>query len=120
MQLVEKQLDLLNRRNLVVLATSSLDNVPRAIIVEINKVDGDKIIITDNQMAKSRANLLENKNVFILAFEEDYHYGLKISGQAEYHTDGEYFDFVKKLETNKDYSSKGVVVIKVKEVLEFK
>ncbi len=120
MKLTEKQLDLLNRRKLVVLATSSLDGKPRAIIVEVNQVKDDKIIITDNEMETTRKNLLENKNVFILAFEEDYHYGLKISGEAEYYTEGEYFGFVKNLETNKDFSPKGAVVITVKEIVEFK
>jgi len=120
MELTEKQLDLLKRRKIVVLATSSLDGKPRAICVEINQVKGDKIIITDNEMEVTRKNLLENKNVFILAFEEDYHYGLKISGGVEYHTEGEYFDFVNHLETNKDYSPKGAVVVTIKEVVEFK
>lgn len=120
MKLSEKQLDLLTRKNLVVLATSGLGGKPRAIIVEANKAENDKIIITDNEMETTRNNLLANKNVFILAYEEDYHYGLKISGEAEYHTEGEYFDFVKNLETNKGHSPKGAVVITVKEVVEFK
>lgn len=120
MELDEKQLDLLTRRNLVVLATSNPDGKPRAIIVGANKAENDKIIITDNEMDITRNNLLANKNVFILAYEEDYHYGLKISGEAEYHREGEYFDFVKNLETNKGYSPKGAVVITVKEVVEFK
>lgn len=120
MELTKKQLDLLSRRNLVILATSSLNGKPRAIIVEANKVKKDKIIITDNEMGVTRNNLLVNKNVFLLAYEEDYHYGLKISGEVKYHTDGKYFDFVKNLETNKRYSPKGAVVITVKEVTEFK
>ena len=116
MKLTEKQLDLLNRRKIVVLATSNLENKPRAIFVEVNQVKDDKIIITDNEMKTTRKNLLENKNVFILAFEEDYHYGLKILGEVEYHTEGEYFDFVKNLETNKDFSPKGAIAITIKEI----
>lgn len=120
MELTKQQLDLLSRRNLVILATSSPGGEPRAIIVEANKVEKDKIIITDNEMEITRDNFLANKNVFLLAYEEDYHYGLKISGGAEYYTSGGYFDFVRNLETNKGHSPKGVVVITVREVTEFK
>ncbi len=118
MILNDKQLDLLNRRKIVVLATSK-DNQPRAIFVEINKAENDEIVITNNEMKATQENILANKKVFILAFEEDYHYGLKISGEAEYHTEGKYFDFVKNLETNKKYSPKGAIVVKTKEVTEF-
>jgi len=119
MELDGKQLDLLARRNLVILATSSLDGKPRAIIVEVNKAEKNKIIITDNQMQITKKNLLENKNVFLLAYEEDYHYGLKISGKAEYYSAGEYFDFVNNLETNSAYSPRGAIVITVREAVEF-
>ncbi len=120
MELTGKQLDLLKRKKIVILATSSPDHKPRAIFVEVNKAEGDKIIITDGAMETTKNNLLENKNVFLLAFEEDYHYGLKISGEVEYYTEGEYFDFVRDLETNKNHSPKGAVVINIKEVIEFK
>ncbi len=116
MELTEKQLDLLKRRSIVVLATSDSNSTPRAIFVEVNQAKGDQIIITDNQMGITRQNLLGNKQISLLAFEEDYHYGLKISGEAEYHQEGEYFDFVKGLEGNKDYSPKGAVVVSVQEV----
>lgn len=119
MELTEKQLDLLKRRSIVVLATSGRRYATRAIFVEVNQAKGNQIIITDNQMGITRQNLLENKQISLLAFEEDYHYGLKISGKAEYHQEGKYFDFVKGLDTNKDYSPKGVVVVAIKEVSEF-
>lgn len=119
MELAEKQLQLLSRRNLVVLATASLAGEPRAIIVEINKADKNKLIITDNEMGQTCQNLLANKKVFLLAFKQDYNYCLKISGEAEYHSSGEYFDFVKNLETNKKTNPKGAVVVRVKEIIEF-
>ena len=120
MQLTEKQIDLLNRRKNVILTTANLQGKPRSIFVEANKAEGDKIIITDNVMVTTRKNLLENKQVAIVAFEEDYSYYLKISGKAEYHTSGEYFDWVRGLETNKNYSPKGAVVVTVEEVVEVK
>ncbi|MDD3032905.1 MAG: pyridoxamine 5'-phosphate oxidase family protein, partial [Candidatus Pacebacteria bacterium] len=117
MNFTEKQKDLLFRRPFVVLATSSLYNDPRAIIVEVDKAEDGKLIITDNQMVKTRENILENKNVFLLAFEEDYSYCLKIKGSAKYFTEGEHLDFVKSLETNEGYSPKGVIIVDVEEVI---
>ena len=119
MELTEKQLDLLGRRSIVVLATSDSQNKPRAIFVEANQAKGDQIIITDNQMGITRQNLLENKQVFLLVFEEDYHYGIKISGEADYYQEGEYLDFVNRAEGNKGYSPKGAVVITVQDIVEF-
>lgn len=119
MELNQKQLELLARRNLVVLATTDKDCQPRAIIVEANKAEKDRLIITSNQMATSEKNILANKKVFVLAYEEDYHYGIKITGEAEYLSSGEYFDYVKGLETNKNYTPKAAVVISIKNIEEF-
>jgi len=120
MQLTKKQKELLSRRNLIVLATSGLDEQPRAIIVEINNTEEDKIIITDNEMGVTKDNLLVNNKVFVLANEADYSYCLKIFGTAEYFQSGRYFDFVKNLETNKKQNPKGAVVIEIDKVIEFK
>lgn len=120
MKLTEKQLELLKRRNLVVLASADLSGKPRAIIAEVNKAEGNKIIITDNEMEVTKNNLLANNSVFVLAHEQDYSYCLKISGRSEYHSSGEYFDFVKNLETNKGRHPKGAIAITVDNVVEFK
>lgn len=119
MKLATKQIDLLKRRKIVVLATADLKGKPRAIFVEVNQVKDNKIIITDNEMVVTRKNLLKNKEVALLAFKKDYSYCLKILGKAGYFTKGQYFDFVKNLKTNKNQSPKGVIVINVEKVIEF-
>lgn len=120
MRLSKKQSDFLKRGKLAILATSNSEGEPRAIVVEINRAEREEIIITDNEMGRTKENILENKKVFILAFKKDYAYGLKISGKAEYRTKGECFDFVKNLKANKDYSPKGAVVISIKDIKEFR
>ncbi|TRZ64076.1 MAG: hypothetical protein D4Q79_02360 [Spirochaetia bacterium] len=119
MNLTKQQIDLLSERKVVALATSGANAVPRVIFVEVNSADEDEIIITDNFMETTKKNILENKKVSILSFKEDYSYCFRIFGEAEYHTEGKYFDFVRGLETNKDYSPKGAVVVKIKEIFEF-
>jgi uncharacterized pyridoxamine 5'-phosphate oxidase family protein len=119
MDLTRKQINLLKKNNLVVLATADISGRPRAIFVEVNGLDKGKIVITDNQMRKTKSNLLKNKAVFLLIFAKDYSYGLKLSGKAEYHSTGGYFNFVRGLAANKGYSPKGAVVITVDKVVEF-
>lgn len=119
MGLTSKQSNLLNKQSIAVLATSDGAGRPRAIFVEVNKIEGDKIIITDNEMKVTKENLLKNENAFLLAFEEDYHYCLKIEGKANYYTEGKYFELVNNLEENEDFSPKGAIVVTVEEVSEF-
>jgi len=118
-KLSDKQKDLLKRRNIVVFATSDLQNKPRSVFVEVNQADDEEIIITDNEMAITKNNFLENKNVFIMAFESDYSYCLKIEGEAEYYNDGKYFDLVINLDSNKNRKPKGAIIIKIVSISEF-
>jgi len=118
MQLTPKQIDLLTRRSIVAFATADSKGKSRVIIVEANKAEGDKIIITDNEMLTTKNNILENNQVAISANEADYSYCLKITGTAEYQTTGEYFEYVKNVEGNKTRNPKGVIIITLTEVLE--
>jgi len=118
-KLNEKQKDLLKRRNIVVFTTSNMQGKPRSIFVEVNHINDGEIIITDNEMGATKDNFLENDNVFILAFELDYSYCLKIEGEVKYYNDGKYFDFVKNLDTNKKRTPKGAVLVNIKKVIEF-
>jgi pyridoxine/pyridoxamine 5'-phosphate oxidase len=119
MELSQKQKDLLCRRNLVVLATADEERQPRIIIVEVNKTEKNELIITSNQMVISEKNILANKKVSVLAYEDDYSYGIRITGEAKYLSSGEDFEYVKSLETNKNYSPKAAVVITINTIEEF-
>ncbi len=118
--LTQKQIDLINRRNVVVLATSDIKGKPRSTFVVVNKIENNQIIITDNEMGRMRDNLLVNNEVALLAFEADYSYCLKIARKAKYYTTGDYFDYVKLLDANKNQKPKGAIVITPEEIIEFK
>lgn len=118
MILTEKQIGMLDKDNTVVLATSSLNCQPNAVFVEVNRIKDDEIIITDNHFDLTLKNLFENPKVEILVYQEDYEYHFKIYGEAKYYSEGEYLEFVKSLESNKDFSPKGALVIKIKEIRE--
>ncbi|AKM78224.1 MAG: hypothetical protein UX49_C0001G0007 [Candidatus Wolfebacteria bacterium GW2011_GWC2_46_275] len=119
MNLTEKQKELLNRRKVVALATASKDADPQVTFVEINLVEDDDLVFTDNQMTTARNNILENGKVVLMAFEQDYGYCLKLFGTAQYHTGGERFEYVKHLADNEGFSPRAAVVITIEHVIEF-
>jgi predicted pyridoxine 5'-phosphate oxidase superfamily flavin-nucleotide-binding protein len=111
------QKEFLKANPLVILATADKSCQPRAIFVEAEVLDSGELLITDNEMAVTTQNLLENQKVFILAFDKDYKHILKIIGNCRYHTEGEYLDLAKSLLANAKYRPKGAVVIEIEEGL---
>lgn len=101
---------------IVALASITLDNKPHAIAVEVNKVEGNKIIITDNQMKNTPKYIKNNPNVSLVFWEKEN--GWRIDGKAEYYNSGKWLDFVKSLDENKNYSPKGAIVVNVEEIAE--
>ena len=114
----EKQLELLSKQKTVALTTANSDGQPRSIFVEINKIDNDHMIITDNHMMKTIENIKQNNKVFILDYQEDYNYIIYITGEASYIESSELFDFVKNNPDNDGYQPKGAIDIKINQVEE--
>jgi len=111
---ISENLKKLMENSTIALATVNDNNTPRNIAMEINKIEGDKIIITDNHMQKSLENIKKNPNVSLVFWNNEV--GFRIDGIAEYQEEGKWFDFVKNLEENKGYSPKGALIIKVNEI----
>ncbi|MBR9692119.1 pyridoxamine 5'-phosphate oxidase family protein [Candidatus Woesearchaeota archaeon] len=101
--------------NPVSLATVNLDGKPNVNVVAFVKVKDEKLIITDNHMSQTKENILANPNVCLAVWDKDWN-GYKLIGEAKYFDSGEWLDFVKALEENKEEPAKGAVVISVKEV----
>lgn len=116
--LSEKQLDLLKNQIIVVLSTANQENQPRSIFVEVNKVENNRIIITDNHLNNTLENIKRNNKVFLLCYQEDYEYVFYIIGEAKYHDSGELLDYVKNNPDNEGYQPKGAIEIEIKSVEE--
>lgn len=114
--LTEKQLEFLKNQKYAVFTTSNLSLQPHSIFVEINKIENNSIIITDNFMNTSVENIKGNKKVFILAFKENYEHILSITGEAIYHNSGELMEYVKK--ENEGFNPKGAIEIKITNIEE--
>ncbi len=103
-------------KNKIAVATCDKDCTPHNIVVMYAKVKDKKIVITDNYMQKTKENIENNQKVALVFWEEET--GWKINGFAEYYNSGEWLNFVKSLEENKDEPCKGAIVIEVKNIKE--
>ena len=101
--------------NPVALASVNPDGKPNVNAVAFVKVKDEKIVITDNYMKQTKENILANPAVCLAVWDKDWK-GYKIIGEAEYFDSGEWLDFVKAIEENKDEPAKGAVVVNVKEM----
>lgn len=98
-------------------ATSSKDGIPNICTIGAKYLrDDGKIIVVDNFMNKTLANLLENPEVSILIRREKEYYQIK--GTAIYHTSGkEYEEAYKWMKAVAErYPAKGAVVVTVHSV----
>lgn len=97
-----------------VLATADKDGVPNAVPINFVDVLNDKqIMLVDNLMKKTIANLEVNPNVAVTVWHE--HDGYQIKGKAKVETSGANFDSgVAQVKREKPYiDPKGVVVIDI-------
>lgn len=118
MTLTVDQQKLIEGNNIVVLATANKYGQPRAVLVKVNVVQGNKIVVTDNRMNVTSQNIVENPLISLLAFNKDYSSFLRISGRAMHYTDQSHIDWAASLETNKNWEPKGVVEIIIDNVEE--
>lgn len=100
--------------NPIALATLN-ENNPYVIAVAYVKIKNGKLIITDNYMKTTIENIKKNKNVSLVIWNKDWE-GYQINGEGEYFNSGEYYEFVKDIEENKDEPCKGAIVVKINNI----
>lgn len=105
--------------NPITLATITKDSKPNQVVVAFAKMRGDLVIITDNYMSQTVEDINNNPAVCLAVWDNNWN-GIKILGSAEYHTAGEWFDFVKKIPENNDTPCKGALVVKIDKVIKLK
>jgi len=104
-------------KNPVAFATVMDNNKPNVIGVAFVKVVSDnQLLVTDNYMNQTIKDVKNNKNVCLIVWDKNMK-GYKLVGEAEYHTDGEWKNFVKKLEENKGLPAKGAILIKILNII---
>jgi predicted pyridoxine 5'-phosphate oxidase superfamily flavin-nucleotide-binding protein len=85
-----------NREGPIVLTTVDAAGIPNAIYATcVSKYSDDTLIVADNFFSKTRANILAG-SVASLLFITKEGKSYQIKGKVEYHTQGAYFEDMKK------------------------
>ena len=95
------------------IATVNNDNIPNlSVASDIKVLDDVTILISNNEMIHTPDNIVSNHNVVLTSFSEKWT-GLRLTGIASYHTQGEYFDVCNKYFNNETATLKGAIIVKV-------
>ena len=107
--------------NAMALATVDADGNPNNIAIAYVKVISDtELLITDGVMTQTKENVLDDPRVCLVVWKGWS--GYKLVGTAEYYTEGEYFEMVKKhnAEVDPDIHAKGAIKIEISKIIPLK
>lgn len=114
MQLTVEQKKLIESKT-AAFATIGSDGKPHVIAVGALKVVGpDQVLISDNYMRSTKANIAHNPVVAFVVWDENMG-GWQFKGIASYYSTGEWVEKVKKLKENKGMPAKGAIIVTVLE-----
>lgn len=116
MNLSKEQIEFINKNEWVIFATADGNGIPRAAVVIPSLVDLDRIIISDVQMGQSAKNIQENSKVFISSYDKKMNKCLKITGVAEYITNGKLFNEIKEFENSRNVKIKAIIPILIESI----
>jgi len=105
-----------NREGPTVLTTVDSNGTPNSIYVTcVNKTPDDQIVVADNKMHKTQANIMAGSPVSVLFITKEKK-AFQFKGSASYQKSGNLFDEMKNGWLDKKYPGHAAVVIDVKEV----
>jgi len=106
--------DALKERQNIILATSSKDGNPRAIVVVSLGFVDNKLLIGACQMRQSLQNISENNKISIVAIKDNEYY--RVDGIATIYSEGRYLSIA--IERSKPPLPKAAIPINIKEVFD--
>jgi len=105
-----------NREGPVIFTTVDADGMPNTIYVTcVQKVGDSQIVVADNKMHKTQANVKAGGPVNILYITKEKK-AFQLKGSVSYDTEGPLFDDMKNNWLNKKYPGHAAVVINVEAV----
>lgn len=105
-------------KNLVFLATASIQGVPNVVPIGFARpIDDKTILIADNYMNKTRKNLDENPKLSLIVSDAKT-FPYQVKGTVEIFESGEYFDQVVEWAQNvmTELQPKSAILFKVEEI----
>ncbi len=105
-----------NREGPVVLTTVDSNGIPNTIYITcVKKVSDDKIVVADNKMQKTQANIKAGCTVSLLYITKEKK-AFQLKGSVQYQTSGKIFDEMKNVWLDTKYPGRAAVVIDIEEV----
>jgi len=105
-----------NREGPVVLTTVDSNGIPNTIYATcVKKVSDDKIVVADNYMQKTQANIKAGCTVSLLYITKEKK-AFQLKGSVQYQTSGKLFDEMKNVWLDTKYPGRAAVVIDIEEV----
>ena len=105
-----------NREGPAVLTTVDANAIPNSIYVTcVQKIADDQIVVADNKMNKTRANLMAGSRVSLLYITKEKK-AIQVKGTVDYQTKGVIFDEMKNGWLDKKYPGHAAVVISIEDV----
>ncbi|MCL2846435.1 MAG: pyridoxamine 5'-phosphate oxidase family protein [Firmicutes bacterium] len=101
------------------IATVTPDGAPNLCLVsDVHVIDETHILISNNEMNQTPLNIRSNNRIVATCFNDNLD-GIRLTGIAEYHTSGKWFDLAVKMFKNERTTPKGAIVIKVSKAEKF-
>lgn len=98
------------------IATIRNGNFPNlSVASDIKVLDDTTILISNNEMINTPNNIVENCNIVLTSFNSKWA-GIRLTGEAEYYTNGKYFDICNQYFNNETATPKGAIIVKVNKV----
>lgn len=120
-QMTQRMQDLFNKVRPVILSTATADGVPNAVPVGAKKIiDAETILISDQFLNKTLANMKNNPRVAVTFWEG--HEGYQLKGSITIETSGPRFEetarWIEEMSSKAGFplKSKGAVIMKIEEI----
>ena len=95
------------------IATVNTNKEPNlSVASDIKVLNGNSILISNNEMINTPDNIVSNENVVLTSFNDKWA-GLRLTGKAKYYTSGDYFDICNQYFNNETATPKGVIIITI-------
>lgn len=112
--------DLIDGKPMHIATVNNHNNPNLAVASDVKVIEENKIMISVNEMVHTQENIKYNHNVVLTVFDENYE-GLRMFGEAEYYTEGKYFELDKEtfdeaLFNERGIHIKGAIIVTVDKV----